>query len=328
MSYTMEFSREAVRDIDEAPETLRPAVGQALAVLAVDPRPPGSEESATEGLRQVQAGECRVVYEADDEAGVVTVWAIERVDREGRSERMASAEGFEFTVRGRPRRATRQRVIEAMREAPPGPEAAWMVEVEGTAYPVLQVLVEAFGIAQAGVSSERAARILERLGFPVSRRQVKATRRHPKVTAPLGRTMPLWRRERHGQDLITQPVEIPVIVLHWSYQWRWEEIAGAREDSRDIDLPPGAPGVYDVRAKGRYETLYIGQTSDLMRRVYYGLVQGVMPHVAGDKIRENENLADLSVRWAYTDRPAAVEEELHRLHIETFGYPPTYAGRR
>jgi predicted GIY-YIG superfamily endonuclease len=203
-----------------------------------------------------------------------------------------------------------------------------MVEIEGTAYPVLQVLDEAFGTAQAGVCSDRAARILGRLGFPVSKRRVKATRRRPKVTSPRARTRPLWRRERLRQDLITQPVEIPVIVLHWSYPWRWEEIAGAREDSRDVDLPPEAPGVYDVRAKGRYETLYIGQTTDLMRRVYHALVKGILPHVAGEKIRENENLADLSVRWAYTDRPAAVEEELHRLHIETFGYPPTYAGRR
>ncbi len=330
MSYELQFSREAVRDIDAVPPALKGPVGQALTTLAADPLLAASGASATAGLRHLQVDDCRVVYGVDEANRAITVWRIERLARDGDFAPTAPVEGFEFVLQGRPRRASRRRVIEAMRDLAPDPDTPWMVEIEDTDYPVLQAFIETFGAERGNLSSERAARLFERLGFAVSKRNVRATRRRPKVATALARTVPLYRPERFNrkQYLLTQPMEFPLVVLRWSYQWGWDELANAADDSPDIDLPPEAPGVYDVRGRGRYESLYIGQTQDLLRRVYYGLVKGILPHTAGDKIRENENPPDLSVRWAYTDRPAAVEEELIRLHIETFGHPPTYAARR
>jgi len=59
-------------------------------------------------------------------------------------------------------------------------------------------------------------------------------------------------------------------------------------------------------------------------RVRQGLVKSKISHSAGEKIRANEDTSRIVVRWATTNRPAAVEEELHKRHLNKFGKLPKY----
>ena len=59
-------------------------------------------------------------------------------------------------------------------------------------------------------------------------------------------------------------------------------------------------------------------------RVRQGLVKGKVPHPGCARIRAEQDLAQLVVRWAQTDRPGAAEEELHRAYRMKFGRLPEY----
>ncbi len=122
----------------------------------------------------------------------------------------------------------------------------------------------------------------------------------------------------------SQTIHIPSITLHWSDWVAWDELKiDARSDS-GVLIPNGEPGVYEVRIADVEDRLTIGKASNLRMRTRQGLVKGKVPHSAGTKIRQNEDPACLQVRWAVTDRPSAVEEELHKQHIEKFGRLPKY----
>jgi hypothetical protein len=72
------------------------------------------------------------------------------------------------------------------------------------------------------------------------------------------------------------------------------------------------------------ERLTIGKASDLRMRIRQGLVKGKTPHSAGGGIRTEEDTSKIVVRWAITDRPATVEEELRKRHLDKFGRLPKY----
>ena len=59
-------------------------------------------------------------------------------------------------------------------------------------------------------------------------------------------------------------------------------------------------------------------------RIKQGLVKGKAPHSAGDRIRAKEDVSKIVVRWAITNRPPAVEEEMHKKHLNRFGKLPKY----
>jgi len=120
-----------------------------------------------------------------------------------------------------------------------------------------------------------------------------------------------------------ETIKIPPIALKWSDWIHWDKI---KEDARigGIEIPKKRPGVYEVKYEDTEERLSIGKASDLRMRVRQGLVEGKTPHSAGDKIRANEDTIKIIVRWAITDRPAAVEEELHRRYLNKFGKLPKY----
>ena len=63
---------------------------------------------------------------------------------------------------------------------------------------------------------------------------------------------------------------------------------------------------------------------NLESRIRGGLVKGTTPHSAGKKIRANEDLNKVEIRWAETDRPCAVEEDLHQKYVKRFGKLPQY----
>ena len=118
-------------------------------------------------------------------------------------------------------------------------------------------------------------------------------------------------------------IKIPEITLEWSDWYPWNEIEkDARRDG--IKIPNKTPGVYEVKYRDKDERLTIGKASDLRMRIRQGLVKGKTPHSAGEKICQKEDISKIIIRWAITDRPAAVEEELHKRHREKFGKLPKY----
>jgi len=118
-------------------------------------------------------------------------------------------------------------------------------------------------------------------------------------------------------------IDIPSVTLRWSDWVHWDEI---KKDARKggIKIPNKKPGVYEAKYEDSEERLTIGKASDLRRRVRQGLVKGKTQHSAGEKIRANEDTSRIVVRWAITDRPATVEEELHKRHLNKFGTLPKY----
>jgi len=122
-------------------------------------------------------------------------------------------------------------------------------------------------------------------------------------------------------------IQIEPITLSWSEWYAWSKFElDARSDAEGITLPD-SPGVYEAKLTDSDERLTIGRASNLRMRVKQGLVKGNVPHSSGKDIRDKENTSAIIIRWAVTDRRAAVEEELHRQHVELFGCLPKYTER-
>lgn len=123
-----------------------------------------------------------------------------------------------------------------------------------------------------------------------------------------------------------QKIEISTILLEWSDWCQWPDFTrDLRRDPHGVSVP-STPGVYEVKYENAEERLTIGKASNLRLRVKQGLVKGKVPHLAGRRIREEET-DQLVIRWAETDRPSAVEEELHRQYMQRFGRLPKYTKR-
>ena len=118
-------------------------------------------------------------------------------------------------------------------------------------------------------------------------------------------------------------IDIPPIELNWSDWYSWHDLL---EDARSggIRIPNKIPGVYEVRYADKEERLTIGKASDLRMRIRQGLIKGKSMHSSGKQIRANEEVTRIVIRWAETDRPAAVEEELHKRYLSKFGRLPVY----
>lgn len=117
-------------------------------------------------------------------------------------------------------------------------------------------------------------------------------------------------------------IEIPLIELRWSEWIPWGDL---KEDARKGGISvPNKPGVYEAKYEAIEQRLTIGRTSNLRMRIKQALVKGKMGHPSGGKIRAKENTSKIFVRWAITDRNAAVEEELHKRHLRKFGKLPKY----
>jgi hypothetical protein len=116
----------------------------------------------------------------------------------------------------------------------------------------------------------------------------------------------------------------PRITLEWSEWVAWSDLLQDARTSLEAVRVPNEPGVYEARLRECKERLTIGKAANLRMRVRQALVRGKVPHSAGKLIRTHERVADIVIRWAITDRPAAVEEELHRRYRERIGQWPKY----
>ena len=119
-------------------------------------------------------------------------------------------------------------------------------------------------------------------------------------------------------------INIPPTMLKWSDWVSWVDLIIDARGVGGVRVPNQKPGVYEVRCRDGEECLTIGKASDLRMRIKQGLVKGKTKHSSGFRIRANEEVSKLVVRWAITDRPAAAEEKLHRKYRIKFGKLPKY----
>ncbi len=120
-----------------------------------------------------------------------------------------------------------------------------------------------------------------------------------------------------------EEIRIPTIKLEWSKWNSWKDLAVGMRHGEGIKIP-GGPGVYEAKYADKEERLTIGKASNLQKRIRRGLVRGKLPHSAGTRIRRSEDISRIVVRWATTDRPAAVEEELHKKHLAKYDKLPDH----
>ena len=239
---------------------------------------------------------------------------------------------YAFTINGRRIVGTTREVEAALRGVVPDKVRVQSVEINGQVYPVVQAFAVAFGVDRADCITKVARRVFQRLGFavfPAAPEHKPPGLLRPRAEQPLpGENVHRFLRRvlphrsvgigpAEDEFLDPEPIRLP-----WSHWERWEDI---REyGPLVIDLPFGKSGVYEARLEDEDERLTIGRATDLKDRVMLGLVRGTAKHTSGQKIRENENVYRVVVRWAVTDRPAAAEEALHRRHLARFARLPKY----
>ena len=115
-------------------------------------------------------------------------------------------------------------------------------------------------------------------------------------------------------------IHIEPILLDWSEWHSWRDV---ERDARKggAAAPCEQAGVYEAKISGRKERLAIGKAKDLRMRVKRGLMPRKAGDTAGEELGADE---DVVVRWAATERPAAVVEELQIRHKGRFGELPKY----
>jgi hypothetical protein len=120
-----------------------------------------------------------------------------------------------------------------------------------------------------------------------------------------------------------QMIIIPPFCLEWSEWYPWNKY---KIDVRKGGIRvPKSSGVYEVKYINSEERLTIGKTgNNLDHRIRASLVKGNYSHSSGERIRAAEDVSQLLVRWACTERPAAAEEELHNRYRIDNGHLPKY----
>lgn len=124
-------------------------------------------------------------------------------------------------------------------------------------------------------------------------------------------------------------LEIGTIILEWSPWTPWRDVLLDNRGGAGVSIPNHVPGVYEVRYADHQagERLHIGRASDLRMRIRQGLVKGAVPRSTGKRIRQDEDVSRLVIRWAVTEKPGAAEEELHNRYRQEFGRLPGYTLR-
>ncbi len=223
------------------------------------------------------------------------------------------------TLNGEPVRLTAEEVTERLRGVAPGRIQIHAVEVEGVWYPMRQAFAVAAGVPRVTVNTPQAWSAFGALGFRCSARP------RERLSAETGDRPPLRPPPEFLYCLPQEEVvlELGSIVLEWCWWEWWTDLRADRRTGEGVGMPRAA-GVYEARLYGEEQRLYIGRACNLERRVRHSMISGASEHDAGRRIEANEDLSRVCVRWASTDRPAAVEEELLRRHMQQFGALPKY----
>lgn len=125
----------------------------------------------------------------------------------------------------------------------------------------------------------------------------------------------------------SQTLNIEEINLQWSQWFSWNLLIEDSRGDKGIKIPNGKSGVYEVKFLNDDCRLTIGKASNLRHRIRQCLVKGISSHSAGKRIRQLEDVSNIIVRWAETNRPNAVEEELHMLYRKKYDCLPKYVER-
>jgi mRNA interferase RelE/StbE len=74
MAYSIAFAKAAKRQFDKLPRPAQRRLGDVIAALAVDPRPPGVVKLTGEDrLYRVRSGDYRIIYQVEDERLLILV---------------------------------------------------------------------------------------------------------------------------------------------------------------------------------------------------------------------------------------------------------------
>lgn len=121
---------------------------------------------------------------------------------------------------------------------------------------------------------------------------------------------------------------VPNKKPQWTQWHPWDSVHTLVKDG-GVDIPNKVGGVYEARLVGSSERLVIARSSDLRWAIREELVRRSpnSTSAAGRKIRENEDLAKVQIRWMVVENHADKKDELCLSHIEDFGYLPKYNSR-
>ena len=78
MSYQVSLRRAVQKQLDKLEEKDYEIVAKAISALEQEPRPPRVKKLAASGLWRIRVGQCRVVYNIDDEELLVIVVRVAR----------------------------------------------------------------------------------------------------------------------------------------------------------------------------------------------------------------------------------------------------------
>jgi len=226
-----------------------------------------------------------------------------------------------FSLNGQSFVLTAEKVEAALRDVTP--EGIWRhgVEIGGRLFPVTQALAVTLGLERKDCTSRTARRLLRRLDLKVV--TFEGRTRREMARERLREALPY--RSRQVGWVKDELLELEPILLEWFRWHRWVDLA--EHGAAILELPFIFPGVYEARLKRDERRLTIGRAMSLGPRILYGLIRGSSRHPSGRKIRENEDVTKVLVRWAFTNRPAAAEEELHHRHFHKWGHLPKYTVR-
>ena len=76
MAYKVTLKRSAEKELDSLSDVLRRRITDKLLSLEVDPHPRGSKKLLGQQAYRLRVGDYRVLYEVDDAAALVTVFAV------------------------------------------------------------------------------------------------------------------------------------------------------------------------------------------------------------------------------------------------------------
>jgi hypothetical protein len=83
--------------------------------------------------------------------------------------------------------------------------------------------------------------------------------------------------------------------LIWSEWIPWNTLTTDGRGLGGVNVPP-KPGVYEAKSVEAMDSLHIGQTDNLRRRVKQGMVRGNIPHSAGERIHAVEDVSRIVVK--------------------------------
>lgn len=74
--YELHILRRAIKDISNLPKDYTRLVSDRISGLAEEPRPPGAKKLRGRADYRLRVGIYRILYDIDDDAGVVTVYRV------------------------------------------------------------------------------------------------------------------------------------------------------------------------------------------------------------------------------------------------------------